>query len=114
MLNKQNTSIQEVKTVPDELQLVGITVPLELRFYNALATFDFKRILPPVVRPNCEPQELSDDLFVPTKKLGFTYQHIPISVAIYYNVAFSTSNSTQLIVNEDAQLLVDSFFDALL
>ena len=66
------------------------------------------------MRPNCEQQDLSDDLFVPTKKLRFTKQDIPVSVALHHNVSFSTSNSTQLFVNEDPQLLVDFFVDALL
>ena len=66
------------------------------------------------MRPTCEQQELSDDLFVPTKKLRFTNQHIPVFVAIHHNFSFLRSNSTQFFVNEDPQLLVDSFLDILL
>ena len=66
------------------------------------------------MRPNYKQQELSDYLFVLTKKLRLTNEHFAVSVAINHNVSFLTSNSTQFFVNEDPQLFVDSFVEALL
>ena len=70
----------------DELELIGISVPQALRLYQSFATFDFESVPETVIRENGEQLDLSDDLFVFfSKKLRFTNQYIPVSVAIHHN-----------------------------
>ena len=54
----------------------------------------------------------SDEMFMKTKKLNFTHDHIPCSVALHSNV--DPQNPTKLFAKADPQTLLDNFVDYLL
>ena len=77
-----NTFFTTLETVFD------VCVPHELRFYKSFVTFDFESIL----RQKSSSEQTNvfdtnqDDFFIKTKKLEFTHQHSPVSVAVYQNI----------------------------
>ena len=93
-----------------------VCVPHEHRYYKSFATFDFEAIL----RQKSSSQQQTngfdtnqDDCFIKTKKLEFTHQHIPVSVAVYQNVTPDKS-AAHWLVEKDPHVLVDKFVDYLM
>ena len=70
-----------------------VCVPHEHRFYKSFVTFDFESIL----RQKSSSQQTNgfdtnqDDSSIKTKKLEFTHQHFPVSVAVYQNITTDES-----------------------
>ena len=93
-----------------------VCVPHEHRFYKFFVTFDFESIL----RQKSSSQQQTngfdinqDDCFIKTKKLEFTHQHIPVSVAIYQNITTEES-AAKWLVEKDPNVLVEEFVDYLM
>ena len=96
--------------------MFDVCVPHEHRFYKSFVTFDFESIL----RQKSSLQQQTngfdinqDDCFIKTKKLEFTHQHIPVSVAIYQNITTEES-AAKWLVEKDPNVLVDKFVDYLM
>ena len=95
--------------------MFDVCVPHEHRFYKSFVTFDFESIL----RQKSSSQQTNgfdinqDDCFIKTKKLEFTHQHIPVSVAVYQNITTDES-AAKWLVEEDPNVLVDKFVDYLM
>ena len=63
-----------------------VCVPHEHRFYKSFVIFDFESILRQKSSSHQQTNGFDtnqDDCFIKTKKLEFTHQHIPVSVAVY-------------------------------
>ena len=92
-----------------------VCIPHGHRFYKSFVTFDFISIL----RQKSSSQQTNgfdtnqDDCFIKTKKLEFTHQHIPVSVAVYQNITTEES-AAKWLVEKDPKVLVDKFVDFLL
>ena len=92
-----------------------VCVSHEHRFYKSFVTFDFESIL----RQKSSSQQTNgfdtnqDDCFIKTKKLEFTHQNIPVSVAVYLNITTDES-AAKWLVEKDPNVLADIFVDSLL
>ncbi len=84
-------------TIFEQLEVVGIKVKPDDRYFPYFAVFDFESML----------QEMPDS----TGKLQFTHQHVPVSVSVCSNLP--DHDQAQCIIHRDLDSLLESMIQSL-